>query len=112
MPGGQRMTTELKLSPSAPAPPTPPRRGPPEAAVKKGRRRFSIVWLVPLVAGAIAIWLAVITLREKGPSVTIAFKTADGLEAGKTKVRYKDVEVGTVTEVRLSDDLKGIVAEA
>src|SRR3954447_15409069 len=107
------MTTELRLSPGAPAaPPVPPRRGPQEPAVERGRRRFSVVWLVPLVAAAIAIWLAVTTLREQGPTVTIAFKTAEGLEAGKTKVRYKDVEVGTVQDVRLSDDLENVVAVA
>src|SRR5215213_11007838 len=86
-------------------------RATPHAAVKTGRR-FSVIWLVPLVAGAVAAWLAVVALREKGPTVTIAFKTAEGLEAGKTKVRYKDVEVGTVGEVRLSDDLEDIVAVA
>jgi paraquat-inducible protein B len=81
-------------------------------AVVRKRRRFSVIWLVPLVAGAVAAWLAVVTLRERGPVVTIAFATAEGLEAGKTKVRYKDVEVGTVGEVRLSDDLADIVAVA
>ena len=86
-------------------------RATPNAAVKTGRR-FSVIWLVPLVAGAVAAWLAVVALREKGPTVIIAFKTAEGLEAGKTKVRYKDVEVGTIQEVRLSDDLKGIAAVA
>src|SRR4051795_10761203 len=106
------MTAELRLSPGSPGAPVPPRRGPPEAEVKRGRRRFSVVWLVPLVAAAIAAWLAVTTLREKGPTVTIAFKTAEGLEAGKTKVRYKDVEVGTVEDVRLSDALEGVVAVA
>src|SRR3954447_23426090 len=106
------MTAELRLSPGAPAAPVPPRRGLPEVEVKRGRRRFSVVWLVPLVAGGIAVWLAVTTLREKGPTVTVAFKTAEGLEAGKTKVRYKDIEVGTVGDVRLSDDLKGVVAVA
>ena len=41
------------------------------------------------------------TLREQGPTIAISFDTADGLEAGKTKVKYKDVEVGVVEEVRL-----------
>src|SRR4051794_7911963 len=101
-----------RLSPGARAPPVPPRRGPREPAVKRGRRRFSVVWLVPLVAAAIAAWLAVTTLREQGPTVSIVFKTAEGLEAGKTKVRYKDIDVGTVQDVRLSDDLKNVVAVA
>src|SRR4051794_39810660 len=106
------MPTELRLSAGEPVPRVPPRRGPPEAAAKRGRFRFSVVWLVPLVAAAIAAWLAVTTLREQGPTVSIAFKTAEGLEAGKTKVRYKDIDVGTVQDVRLSDDLKGVVAVA
>src|SRR5262245_21914747 len=96
---------------------TPPLTGPvepdraPQAAIRK-RRGLSVVWLVPLVAGGIAIWLAVVTLREQGPTITISFDTAEGLEAGKTKVRYKDVEIGTIAEVRLNDDLQGIVAVA
>ena len=106
------MTTELRLSAGAPALPTPPRRGPREAAVGRGGRRLSVVWLVPLVAAAIAAWLAVTTLREQGPTVSIAFKTAEGLEAGKTKVRYKDIDVGTVQDLRLSDDLENVVAVA
>ncbi|MGI9451265.1 MAG: intermembrane transport protein PqiB [Geminicoccaceae bacterium] len=81
-------------------------------ADEKQRRGLSIVWLIPLVAGAIAIWLAYTTLAEKGPTVTLSFKTAEGLEAGKTKVKYKDVEVGQVNEVRLADDLSHIVVTA
>ena len=83
----------------------------PHAAIRKGRG-FSLVWLVPLVAGAIAIWLAIVTLREQGPTIAIKFDTAEGLEAGKTKVKYKDVEIGTIEEVRLSDDFQGVVAVA
>jgi paraquat-inducible protein B len=83
----------------------------PEAEVRTSRG-ISIVWLVPLVAAAIGIWLAYTTLQERGPTITITFDTAEGLEAGKTKVKYKDVEVGTVDSVRLSEDLKHIVVTA
>jgi paraquat-inducible protein B len=76
------------------------------------RRGISIVWLIPLVAGAIAIWLGYTTLQEKGPTITITFANAEGLEAGKTKVKYKDVEVGLVDTVAISDDLKRIVVTA
>src|SRR3954453_1500243 len=106
------MSTELRLSHGAPGPPVPPRRGPREPAVKRGRRRFSVVWLLPLVGGAIGAWLAVTTLREQGPTGSITFKTAEGVGAGKTKGRYKDIDVGTVQDVRLSDDLKEVVAVA
>ena len=83
----------------------------PEVAVKT-RRGFSIVWLVPLVAAAIAGWLAYTTLTEKGPEITISFKTAEGLEAGKTKIKYKDVEIGKVDDVVLSDDLSKVIVSA
>jgi paraquat-inducible protein B len=83
----------------------------PDVAVKT-RRGFSIVWLVPLVAAAIAGWLAYTTLTEKGPEITISFKTAEGLEAGKTKIKYKDVEIGKVDDVVLSDDLSKVIVSA
>ena len=83
----------------------------PEAEVATSRG-ISIVWLAPLVAAAIGIWLAYTTLQERGPTITITFDTAEGLEAGKTKIKYKDVEVGTVEQVRIGEDLKHIVVSA
>jgi paraquat-inducible protein B len=76
------------------------------------RRGISIVWLIPLIAGAIAIWLGYTTLQQKGPTVTITFANAEGLEAGKTKVKYKDVDVGLVEHVAISEDLSRIVVTA
>ena len=84
--------------------PAPDLRVTPDAPVRR-RRRISAVWLVPVVAGAVAAWLAVVTLREQGPTVTITFDSAEGLEAGKTKIKYKDVELGQVDTVQLTDDL-------
>jgi paraquat-inducible protein B len=83
----------------------------PEVAVKK-RRGISLVWLIPLVAGAIAIWLGYTTLQEKGPTIRVVFDDAEGLEAGKTRVKYRNVEVGLVDEVSLSEDLSHIVVTA
>ena len=83
----------------------------PEVAVKT-RSGFSIVWLVPLVALAIAGWLAYTTLAEKGPEIEISFTTAEGLEAGKTKIKYKDVEIGRVDDVVISDDLSRVIVTA
>ena len=80
-------------------------------ATKTGRS-FSIVWLVPLLALLIGGWLAVKTISEKGPMINITFNSAEGLEAGKTKIKYKDVEIGKVESIQLSDDLKGVVVTA
>ncbi len=76
------------------------------------RRSFSLVWLVPLVALLIGGWLAVKAISEKGPTITITFKTATDLEAGKTKIKYKDVEIGQVDTIRLSEDASHIVVKA
>jgi paraquat-inducible protein B len=84
----------------------------PEAMVSTRRHQISIVWFVPLVALLIGGWLVYKTVSEKGPTISISFKTAEGLEAGKTKIKYKDVELGQVTEIRLTPDLSRVLVTA
>jgi len=85
----------------------------PEAIVKtKKGFSFSLVWLVPVVAALIGGWLVYKAFSEKGPTITITFETAEGLEAGKTKIKYKDVDVGQVQSIDLSDDLTHVIVTA
>ena len=79
----------------------------PTAAVR--RSRISWVWLIPLVAAAIAGYLGWRTLRDQGPQVTISFRTGEGITAGQTRVRYKAVELGLVESVRLADDMSHVL---
>ena len=74
------------------------------------RRRFSWIWLVPIVAALGGLLLVLKVWMDAGPEATISFKTAEGLEAGKTQVRYKEVNVGTVQRVALNADRTGVVA--
>jgi paraquat-inducible protein B len=76
------------------------------------RDRFSLVWLLPLLALATGAWLAYQSWSQRGPIVTIELRTAAGLEAGKTRVRYKDVEIGEVTAIDVSDDLSRVIVRA
>ena len=93
--------------------PTPPGPAPRVARAEVRKQRFfSIVWLVPLVALIIGGWLAYRTVSERGPSITITFKTADGIVAGKTKIKYKAIDAGTVESVRLSKDLSHVIVKA
>ncbi|HEY6281246.1 MAG TPA: MlaD family protein [Burkholderiales bacterium] len=85
---------------------------PDAVAVPKSRRSLQLVWVIPIVAALVGGWLAVKTILEQGPTITISFKTGEGLEAGKTKIKYKDVEIGTVTSVRFSKDVKRVIATA
>jgi paraquat-inducible protein B len=86
----------------------------PEAATPeiKQRRSFSIVWIVPIVALLIGAWLVYKAVSEKGPTITITFESAEGLEAGKTKIKYKDVQLGTVTAIVLADDFSHVTVTA
>lgn len=76
-----------------------------EVAVRSGP---SLVWLIPLVALAIGGWLAFKAYSEKGPTIHIEFKTAAGLAAGKTEVKFKDVAIGKVTAIDVTKDLSGV----
>ncbi len=84
---------------------------PPEPRVET-RRRISLIWAIPVVAGLIAAWLGYKTLSEQGPTITITFHTASGLEAGKTRVKHKDVEIGVVKSVALAPDLQHVIVVA
>jgi paraquat-inducible protein B len=77
----------------------------PEATVtRRTRARISVVWVIPILAAVVAVGIAVQRVLSEGPTITIVFKTAEGLEAGKTFVKYKEVSIGQVTAVRLSRD--------
>lgn len=84
---------------------------PPQPEVRR-RSGPSLVWIVPLVVALVGGWLVYKTLSEKGPSITISFRTAEGIEAGKTKLRYKNIEVGLVQSVRFSDDFANVILGA
>jgi len=83
-------------------------------AVSRSRSRWSpsLVWLIPLVAALIAGYLAVQAIMSRGPTITISFRSAEGLEAGKTRIKYKDVDIGEVTAIRISPDSRNIEATA
>ncbi|TSD83744.1 MCE family protein [Mycobacterium sp. KBS0706] len=76
------------------------------------KRRFSPIWLIPIVAALVGVYLAWVTQSEKGPTITITFETADGLEAGKTLIKHKEVVFGTVTSLALTEDLSHVVVTA
>lgn len=75
--------------------------GRPEIKQKSGP---SIIWLIPLVTAIVGGWLALQTLIDQAPTATITFNTAEGIQAGKTSVKYKNVEIGLVDEIRFAED--------
>jgi paraquat-inducible protein B len=80
--------------------------------VPRRRQRISVVWLIPILAALVAIGIAIQRILSEGPTITIVFKSAGGVEAGKTFVKYKDVNIGQVTAVELSDDYSRVQVTA
>lgn len=78
--------------------------------IKRRRLRVSLVWLVPIVAGLIGLSMAINDWMSIGPKITVSFMTAEGLEANKTQVKYKNVVIGVVTNIALSDDRTHVLA--
>ncbi|HVA39653.1 MAG TPA: MlaD family protein [Candidatus Binataceae bacterium] len=78
----------------------------------KKQTRLSLVWFIPILAAALGVWVAVARIRSEGPKITIMFQSAEGLEAGKTKINYRGVDVGTITAIRLSRDHQRVIATA
>jgi paraquat-inducible protein B len=90
----------------------PPPEVPASRAVSRSRTRLSLVWVIPIVAAVVGGWVAVTRILGEGPKITIIFRTAEGLEAGKTKIHYNGVDIGTLTDIRLSDDHQRVITTA
>ncbi|MHC8362046.1 PqiB family protein [Pseudomonas sp. LS2P72] len=86
-------------------------QAPGQAPVKTTRRfSVSLVWIVPIVAVLVGISLVVHTIMQEGPTITVTFKTGSGLTANKTEVKYRNVVIGHVSDVELSNDQKSVNA--
>lgn len=85
---------------------------PQATVVAKKRGRISVVWLIPILAAVVAIGIAVQRYLSEGPTIRIVFNAAEGIEAGKTFIKYKDVNIGQVTAVQLTDDFRKVTVTA
>lgn len=85
---------------------------PPPRIESARRNRLSAAWLAPLLALLLGGWLTYRHYAEQGPLITIAFPRAAGLEAGVTVIKHKEVAIGKVTEIDLTEDLKQVLVHA
>ena len=91
------MAQEVEFEPTAARP------------IVRPTRRISPIWTIPIIAALLGAWLAWQYYAARGPVITVTFETADGIVGGKTPVMCRSVTVGTVENVSLSGDLKGVV---
>lgn len=73
---------------------------------------LSTIWIIPSLAILLGIWMVVYSFMNEGPKLEISFNNADGLTAGKTKLKYLSVDIGQVESVTLNADASGIVVKA
>jgi paraquat-inducible protein B len=81
-------------------------------SIPKRRAKLSIVWIIPILAAAVGVGIAFQQYLSEGPTILIAFRSGEGVEAGKTSIKYKDIEIGKVTGVNLSEDYSRILITA
>lgn len=81
----------------------------PQPVVKRRRFNASLIWLVPALAALVGLSLVVNSWLQAGPQISISFQSAEGLDAGKTPVKYKNVVIGRVHKIRLSADHKRVL---
>jgi len=84
------------------------------SAVSEPKRRYTVqlVWIIPIVAAIIGLSIGIRAYLERGQMITITFKTGEGMEAGKTKIKYKDVQIGEVKGLSISRDRSQVVVTA
>lgn len=82
-----------------------------EANIKKPNQ-ISAIWIVPIVAFAIALWMLFQFINNKGPEITIIMPTAEGISIGKTEIKLLNVKVGIVTDITLSENYDYIQIKA
>ena len=78
------------------------------AGVRRSRR-FPVIWTIPIIAIAIGAWLAWDTLSKEGPRIVISFEDAEGLQAGQSQLKYKDIVLGTVKSLEFTKNRRGVL---
>ncbi len=76
------------------------------------RNRFLTVWLIPLAATAVGLYLLVQNIMQSGIPITITFSSGNGIVAGETLIKYGGVEIGIVDSIRIKDDKTGVIVTA
>lgn len=78
-------------------------------APKVSRRpRVPLIWVVPVVAVFVAVWLLAREWQSRGEEIDVEFTEGAGIEAGRTKLQYKGVSVGLVKAIQLKPDFSGV----
>lgn len=79
------------------------------AIERRPKKRPSIIWVIPIIALILTSLLVWKNTFDQGPAITLNVGSADGIEAGKTLVKFRSVKIGVVQEVKLSPDYNSTI---
>lgn len=98
-------------TPQDPTPPSAPRAAPLDIRPAKRplRERFSLVWVVPVMALIVSLAVAYRAYSDRGQLIEVAFSDATGISIGQTPLKFREVTVGLVETVRFADDLSEVI---
>ena len=82
-----------------------------KATISTGTR-LSPVWILPVAALLLGVWAVIYNINQQGPEIQIRFETAKGLVEGQTKLKYREVEIGVVQNIRFSSDRASVIVTA
>lgn len=84
----------------------------PKVKESKSIQILTTIWLVPFLAMIIALWLVFQYYAKVGPTIEISFKSNAGLIANQSQIKLRNVTIGQVTKISLSEDGKGVIVQA
>ena len=84
----------------------------PEVEIVKNRRLSISIWLIPIIALLISLWLAYQYFSQLGPEITIEFKSSSGLKVKQSQIKYRDVTIGTIKKITLKDGGESVIITA
>jgi len=70
------------------------------------------IWIVPIMALLIAMWLAFESYSKQGPEIKIHFEQNEGLKIEKSQIRYKNIPIGKVVDIQLQESGDGVTVIA
>lgn len=81
-----------------------------EAVDEQAKSRISAIWILPILAAMIGAWLIYKSVVDAPVVISVFFESGEGIEVGKTEVRYEGLRIGVVKSINVQPQLIGIVA--
>jgi len=66
------------------------------------------LWLLPIAAAGICVYFVLHDVVFSGPTITIYFQNADGLQEKNSKIMYRGIQIGEIQSLQLAKDKQNV----